>query len=86
MVLGVLPLDPHPAGARPVDGRQDPERAQGVLLGRAWGYALAARGESGVVDLLEVIQQEMANTMALMGVRNVSELEPGMVDTRGICT
>lgn len=60
--------------------------AQGVLLGRAWVYALAARGESGVVDLLEVIQQEMANTMALMGVRNVSELEPGMVDTRGICT
>lgn len=59
--------------------------AQGVLIGRAWVYALAAGGEKGIVDLLEVFQQEIANTMALMGVREVSELEPGMVDTRGVC-
>ena len=60
--------------------------ANGVLIGRPWAYALAARGEQGVVDLLEVLRLEMANTMALMGVNRLQDLKPGMLETRGVCT
>jgi L-lactate dehydrogenase (cytochrome) len=59
--------------------------ARGVLIGRAWAYALAARGEKGVADLLSVIREEMAHSMALMGVNSVTELNAGLVDTRNIC-
>lgn len=54
--------------------------ARGVLLGRAWAWALAARGEQGVVDLLQVMRDEISNSMALMGVRRVSELTPDLVE------
>ena len=59
--------------------------ARAALIGRPWAYALAARGEQGVLDLLRVFQLEMANTMALMGVNRLDELNPGMLDTRGVC-
>ena len=59
--------------------------ATAVMMGRPWVYALAARGETGVADLLRVFQLEMANTMALMGVNSPQELTPDLVDTRGVC-
>lgn len=59
--------------------------ARGVLIGRPWAWALAAGGEKSVYDLLGVIQKEIANSMALMGVREIDELEPGLVDTMDIC-
>lgn len=49
--------------------------AQGVLLGRAWLYALAAGGEAGVVHLLTLIEKEMRVAMSLTGVRNLSEID-----------
>lgn len=58
--------------------------ARGVLMGRAWAYAVAARGERGVFDLLRVIREEMASSMALMGVNRVDELNPDLVDTRNL--
>jgi L-lactate dehydrogenase (cytochrome) len=48
--------------------------AKGVLLGRAWAYALAARGEAGVTHTLDLIAAEMRVAMSLTGVRNVSEI------------
>ena len=48
--------------------------AQGVLLGRAWIYALAARGEAGVSHVIDLITAEMRVAMALTGARNVSEI------------
>jgi L-lactate dehydrogenase (cytochrome) len=54
--------------------------ARGVFLGRAWAWALAAGGEQAVVDLLAVIQREIANSMALMGVNRVSEIAPELVE------
>jgi L-lactate dehydrogenase (cytochrome) len=48
--------------------------AQGVLLGRAWAYALAARGEAGVAHMLQLMQAEMRIAMALTGCKNVSEI------------
>lgn len=49
--------------------------ARGVLLGRAWVYALAARGEPGVQQLLALIAHEMRVAMTLTGVRSVAEID-----------
>jgi L-lactate dehydrogenase (cytochrome) len=53
--------------------------AQGVLLGRAWVYALAARGEAGVAQLLELIAKEMKVAMALTGVRKIDEIDRSLL-------
>lgn len=45
--------------------------AKGVLLGRAWAYALAADGGRGVARLLDIFEAEMRVAMALTGVRDV---------------
>ncbi|MFC1796164.1 L-lactate dehydrogenase [Pseudomonadota bacterium] len=55
--------------------------ARGVLIGRPWVWAIAGRGEQGLIDLLEVFQQEIKTAMALMGVRNLSELNPELIDS-----
>jgi L-lactate dehydrogenase (cytochrome) len=49
--------------------------ADGVLLGRAWLYALAANGEAGVTLLLDLIEKEMRVAMALTGVRSIAEID-----------
>jgi L-lactate dehydrogenase (cytochrome) len=41
--------------------------ARGVMIGRAWVYALAARGEAGVRHLLAQMRREIAVTLALTG-------------------
>jgi L-lactate dehydrogenase (cytochrome) len=48
--------------------------ASGVLLGRAYIYALAARGEKGVEHILRLIAEGMRVAMALNGARNVADL------------
>jgi L-lactate dehydrogenase (cytochrome) len=48
--------------------------ARAVLLGRAWAYALAARGASGVQTLLDMIRDEMRVTMALTGCTAVDAI------------
>jgi L-lactate dehydrogenase (cytochrome) len=49
--------------------------AEGVLLGRAWLYALAAGGEAGVTALIALIEKEMRVAMALTGVRSIAEID-----------
>ncbi|CAN5428330.1 FMN-dependent L-lactate dehydrogenase LldD [soil metagenome] len=49
--------------------------AHGVLLGRAWVYALAARGGVGVEQLLDLIEKEMRVAMALTGVNTIAEID-----------
>jgi L-lactate dehydrogenase (cytochrome) len=51
-----------------------------VLLGRAWAYALAARGGPGVADVLRLIDAEMRVAMALTGRTSVAELTRDMLD------
>jgi len=53
--------------------------AKGVLIGRPWIWALAARGEQGLTDLLDVFQQEIAAAMALMGVNRITEITPDLI-------
>jgi L-lactate dehydrogenase (cytochrome) len=49
--------------------------AKGVLLGRAFVYALAARGGPGVTQLLDLIDREMRVAMALTGVTSVDQID-----------
>jgi L-lactate dehydrogenase (cytochrome) len=53
--------------------------ARGVLIGRPWVWAVAARGEPGLVSYLDVLQREIAVTMALMGVNRVEDLTPELI-------
>jgi L-lactate dehydrogenase (cytochrome) len=48
--------------------------AKGVLLGRAWAYALGARGEAGVTHMLQLIEAEMRVAMALTGTTHISDI------------
>ena len=47
--------------------------ARGVMLGRAWVYALGARGEQGVDRVLKLMAAELRVAMALTGVTKVSD-------------
>lgn len=49
--------------------------ARGVLLGRAWTYALAGAGERGVAHMLALMRAEMQVAMALSGVTKVGEID-----------
>lgn len=49
--------------------------ARGVLLGRAWVYALAAQGEAGVGKQLELIAKEMTVAMTLTGVNRIAAID-----------
>lgn len=49
--------------------------AQGVLLGRAWAFALAAQGQQGVEHMLRLIEAEMRVAMTLTGVKSISEID-----------
>jgi len=53
--------------------------ADGVLLGRAITYALAAKGQAGVAHVLELIAAEMRVAMALSGVESVKEIDRGIL-------
>ena len=48
--------------------------ADGVLLGRAWIYALAAGGQAGVEHLLTILKEEMQVAMTLTGVSKISDI------------
>ncbi len=49
--------------------------ARGVLLGRAWAYALGGAGGAGVTHVLQLIEAEMRVAMALTGTTKVSEID-----------
>ncbi len=53
--------------------------AKGVLLGRAWAYALSSGGEAGVAHMLRLIEAEMRVAMALTGVTAIGQIGPGLL-------
>lgn len=55
--------------------------ARGVLLGRAWAYALAARGERGVTHMLELIRAEMQVAMSLTSCVDISAIDTSILVT-----
>jgi isopentenyl diphosphate isomerase/L-lactate dehydrogenase-like FMN-dependent dehydrogenase len=53
--------------------------AEGVLLGRAPVYGLAAGGEAGAAHALAILADEFDRTLALTGCPNVRSLVPDLV-------
>ena len=47
-----------------------------VAIGRLYGYALSAAGAEGVTRMLQLLQEEIHEVMALLGVTSLSELGP----------
>ena len=59
--------------------------AHGVLLGRAWLYALAARGDAGVAQLLDLVEKEMRVAMTLTGVNAIDKIDRSILaDTKDL--
>jgi len=53
--------------------------ADAVLIGRAWVYALAGRGQMGVEHVLELIQAEMRVAMALTGQTQIDAVDASIL-------
>jgi len=53
--------------------------ADATMVGRAYLYGLMAGGERGVERAVQILEAEVRRTMALLGVRSVSELSPSHV-------
>jgi len=53
--------------------------ATAVGMGRPFWFANAAYGEEGVAKLIDIMAEEIATTMRLLGVTKLSELKPEMV-------
>ena len=49
--------------------------AKGVLLGRAYAYALASAGQAGVARLLGMIEKEMQVAMTLTGTASIDRVD-----------
>lgn len=50
-----------------------------TMLGRAFVYALAAAGEAGVANVLDLIEKEMRVAMVLTGARSIADIDPGLL-------
>ena len=54
--------------------------AKAVMLGRAWTYGLAARGEAGVAEVLALLKRELTVTMTLLGAERVGDIDAVALD------
>jgi L-lactate dehydrogenase (cytochrome) len=50
--------------------------ARGTLMGRSFLYALAAGGEAGVVQAIEIMRKELRVTLALTGTTSIEAAGP----------
>uniref|UniRef100_G3NMJ1 (S)-2-hydroxy-acid oxidase n=1 Tax=Gasterosteus aculeatus aculeatus TaxID=481459 RepID=G3NMJ1_GASAC len=53
--------------------------AKAVFIGRPVLWGLACQGEQGVIEMLELLQEELRLAMALSGCRSVSEVSRSLV-------
>jgi L-lactate dehydrogenase (cytochrome) len=49
--------------------------ARACMIGKAFLYALAARGEAGVTEALNIIRRELSVSMALTGVSDLAQVD-----------
>jgi len=54
--------------------------ATAVGMGRLEGFAMAAGGSAALVRALEIIEQEIRISMALLGVSGLDQLHPGLLE------
>ncbi|MNN87570.1 L-lactate dehydrogenase [cytochrome] [compost metagenome] len=53
--------------------------ADAVMLGRAFVYALAAAGQAGVENLLDLMEKEMRVAMTLTGQKSIANMDRNML-------
>ncbi|KAF2813894.1 uncharacterized protein BDZ99DRAFT_567610 [Mytilinidion resinicola] len=58
--------------------------ATGVGIGRPFLYAMSAYGLPGVDRAMQLLKDEMEMNMRLIGASSIEQLNPTMVDTRGL--
>lgn len=58
--------------------------AKGVGIGRPFLYAMSAYGQEGVERAMALLKDEMEMNMRLIGCASVADLNPSLVDTRGL--
>ena len=54
--------------------------AKGVLIGRAWAFALAGGGEAGVNDILATLRSELRVAMMLTGCTDIRQADEHMLE------
>ena len=54
--------------------------AKACLIGRAWVYGVAAKGEAGVTAVLETMKRELRTSMALVGKSRIEEIDASVVE------
>jgi L-lactate dehydrogenase (cytochrome) len=58
--------------------------AKGVLLGRSMAYALAADGQRGVENMLDIFAREMRVAMTLTGVTSIGQIDESTLVGGGV--
>jgi L-lactate dehydrogenase (cytochrome) len=56
--------------------------AKACLIGRAWAWALGARGEAGVAHVLQILKSELRVAMSLTGCVDVRAADASLVEVR----
>jgi L-lactate dehydrogenase (cytochrome) len=56
--------------------------AKSCMIGRAYIYGLGAGGEAGVAKAIEILRKELDVTMALTGVKRISDIGPHVIADR----
>jgi len=54
--------------------------ARACLVGRAWAWALGARGEAGVAHMLAILRRELRVAMSLTGCTDVRQAGPELLE------
>ncbi|KAF2396121.1 hypothetical protein EJ06DRAFT_534252 [Trichodelitschia bisporula] len=58
--------------------------AKGVGIGRPFLFAMSAYGLAGVDRAMALLKEEMEMNMRLIGAASIADLNPGLVDARGL--
>jgi L-lactate dehydrogenase (cytochrome) len=54
--------------------------AKACMIGRAWVYGVAAKGEKGVTAVLETMKRELRTSMALVGKSRIADIDASTLE------
>ena len=55
--------------------------AKACMIGRAWVYGVAAKGEAGVTAVLETMKRELRTSMALIGKAKIADIDSSVMQS-----
>lgn len=55
--------------------------AKACMIGRAWVYGVAAKGEKGVTAVLETMKRELRTSMALIGKAKIADIDASVLQS-----